>query len=156
MEEFANLSIHFIALIFLIGPLENLEQFLEDLFHVNIPDWAGFFVIWLLALFIVWAGDWRFMSFLGYNTVYPWAIWIDWGLAALIIAAGSNKLEKKFDVINKIPMLVSGISTVIRPSARNKKETDVPASLPQEHFTGHREHHDDKLGPRFHSDDPRI
>lgn len=123
MGNLVSLALHFIALIFLIGMVENLEESFERASGWNVPDWLGFFIIWGIAFFLVWVADWRFMSFLGYESVYPWGIWIEWGLSSLVIAAGSDKLQKKFDLINTIPNIVGNV-TVARKTGKTKDQLD--------------------------------
>ena len=117
-----DLAIHFVALILLTAIVESFEELFEKLFGIvfkkEIPEWVGYVIIASVSFFIVWVGDWRFMSFLGYNTVYAWAYWVDLILAAGVIAAGSNKLEKKLDVINRIPMLIAGLRALRKPGEK--------------------------------------
>lgn len=107
--DFLPLVINFIALIFFIGILENVSEAIENFTNIRLPSWLGFLIIWIVAYFIVWVGDWRFMSFLGYESTKSWGIWVELGLSSGIIAAGSDKLQKKFNLIQTIPTILSNI-----------------------------------------------
>lgn len=123
IEQTFDLVIHFIALVFLTEILDSFEEGIEAATKKDIPDWFGFLIVWVAAYFVVWVGDWRFLHFLGYESVYTWGIWVEWGLSSLIIAAGSSRLEKKFDLINTIPAIITNIRTSRRTTSSSSTST---------------------------------
>ncbi len=130
--QFATVAFHFLTLIVLIGIVENFEELIEHFFGIFIkksfPEWLGFVLILIASYFIAWAGDWRFLSFLGYDTVYPELYWFDLLLSAGCIGAGSKKLEKKFDLINKIPIALHNMrSAVFTPTRKTAVREDIQA-----------------------------
>ena len=114
MQEGVTMLFHFVTLIFLVGIIENLEQAIERIIGKKLPEWLGFLIIWGIAYFVVWVGDWRFMQFLGYESDISWGIWVEWGLSSLVIAAGSDRLEKKFNLIKGIPNLLGNMKDAVR------------------------------------------
>lgn len=155
--QFATVAFHFLTLIVLIGVVENFEEFIEKFFGIflkkRFPEWLGYVIILAASYFIAWAGDWRFLSFLGYETVHSHLYWFDLLLSAGCIGAGSKKLEKKFDLINKIPMAMHNMkSAVFMPAKKTIIKEDIvpPANQSQHHVSN------DFVPPVADSSDPKI
>ena len=106
MDETVSLLIPFIAIIFFIGMTENLIQAFQRISKKFGNEILAFVIVFILGTLISFSGDFRFFSYLGVN-FNP--VWISYMMTGLVIAAGSPFLERKFDVINKIPMIIAGI-----------------------------------------------
>ena len=111
-EATVPLVIRFIALIFFVGMAENLTEFtnkiLEKLFKKNkiIEDTGGFFITAAYAYLICMFGNFKFFEALDVHFLYDW---MDWLMSALVTAAGSEFLVKKFNIMNQLPQVLSGI-----------------------------------------------
>ncbi|SDZ19660.1 hypothetical protein [Tindallia californiensis] len=116
MDDIVSLVIPFIAMIFFIGMTENIVEELENLFNRKIHEAVGYFLVLVLAFAISMLGDYRFFEYLDVTFQYDW---MDWMMSAFVIAAGSGFLEKKFDIINTIPSVISGVRI-----NRSKKKDD--------------------------------
>ena len=119
MNDIISLVIPFIALIFLIGLQENLIQFLENLINKTIPQGLAYVLIAFLSYFIAMFGDYRFFNYLAIYFAYDW---MDWLMSALVIAAGSNFLQRKFDIINTIPSVITGLRVGSTKKSKNNKD----------------------------------
>ena len=111
MEVFFSLVIPFVSLIFLVGLCESVVKFLlEEIIHLSdrTEQVIGYVLTAIFAFFIAMFGDYRFLNYLD---VYFVTDWMDWGMSALIIAAGSGFLEKKFDFMNLIPGIIGGVQS---------------------------------------------
>lgn len=106
MQDIISLAIPFIAIIFFIGIIENIVEFITQGMRKNISNVVGFAISFILAFFICWAGDFNFFKYLYVDFFNPI---MDWGMSALVISAGSGFLQRKFDIINTIPSVISGI-----------------------------------------------
>ncbi len=131
MEPILSLVIPFVSLIFLVGISESFVKFiLEEILHMSdkTEQVIGYVLTALFAFFIAMFGDYRFLNYLD---VYFSPHWLDWVFSALIIAAGSSFLEKKFDFINLIPGIIGGVQASARRvrEPKNKKE-----ELPQQGY----------------------
>ena len=118
MTDIISLVIPFIALIFFIGMGENLVQFIENLFSREIHNGLGFFLIFLIFFVLTFSADWAFFSYLDIE-FSPY--WMDYVMSSVVVAAGSKFLEKKFNIINSIPSVISGIR-VQRAYGKAEKE----------------------------------
>lgn len=127
MEPFMSLVIPFISLIFLVGLCESFIQFvLEELIHIGEKkeQVIGYILTGAFAYFISVFGDYRFLNYLD---VYFTPGWLDWVFSALIIAAGSSFLEKKFDFMNLIPGVINGVSAGLQ---RRKNDAKPKPEIP--------------------------
>jgi len=124
MTDIVSLAIPFIALIFFIGMGENLVQFLENLFNREFHSGIGFFIIFLIFFGITFSGDWAFFS---YFSIEFTPYWIDYIMSSVVVAAGSKFLEKKFNIINTIPSIITGIRVERAFSKAEKEELEKEA-----------------------------
>lgn len=121
MTEIVSLVIPFIALIFFIGMGENIVQFIENIINKEINNGTGFFIIFAIFFMISFSGDWAFFSYLQIEFT---PFWMDYVMSSALVAAGSKFLEKKFDIINSLPSVITGIRVQRSYSKAKNKVTD--------------------------------
>lgn len=121
MDVAVPLILRFIALIFFIGMTENLVEFLTKTFHKTISDYFAFLISAVLAYIICFLGDFRFFEALDVHFLNQH---IDYVMSALVIAAGSGFLQRKFDIINTIPSVISGVQVASARRKINKEKTE--------------------------------
>lgn len=114
-----SLAIPVICLVFLIGITEQIEKALEIIFKLKKNEIKAIFIILIIGYALAWVGDWRFFTHLDFKARYDW---VDWMLSAMTIAAGSAPLERKFDVINRMPHIFASLSSAVRKG----KVDDMP------------------------------
>lgn len=119
LNDLVSLAIPFIALIIFVGMGENLIQLIETLIKREFPAPISFSLLTAIFFLILRAGDWNFFSYLDIRFTPEW---IGYAMSALMVAAGSKFLERKFDLINAIPSLITGIQV---HRMRSKKEKEL-------------------------------
>lgn len=104
----------FIGLIFLVGMVEALIKFINyailDM-EEKTEQVLGYILSFTLGFFIAKFADYHF---LGYFDIEFQHNWMNWLASGSIIGAGTGFLERKFDLINLIPHIVSGVSSNIK------------------------------------------
>lgn len=116
--SWGNLSVTvvqaFIGLIFLVGMVESIVKFINyTIFKLN-ERWeqvVGFVLSMILGFVVAMFADY---NFLGYFDIVFRYNWMNWLTSGFIIGAGTGFLERKFDLINVIPHIASGIATNFR------------------------------------------
>ena len=104
--------------------IENLIEFISKSLCKNIAQHIGFLISAVVAYLICFTGDFRFFEALD---VYFINRHIDYTMSALVIAAGSGFLQRKFDLINTIPNLLTGIQ--ISSAKNRKRKKDIEESI---------------------------
>lgn len=125
MDEVVSLVIPFIAIIFFVGMVENIVQALQSIFKRFRNEIIAFIIVFVLGTSISFSGDFRFFSYLGVDFD---PVWVAHMMTGLVIASGSPFMEKKFDIINKIPMIIAGIrigSNKNNSSSSNSNEPTI-------------------------------
>ena len=115
-----SLIVPFIGLIFLVGLCESVVKFLlEEILRLDYKaeQVIGYILTGIIAYNIARFANYRFLAYLDIEFIYPW---MDWLMSGLIIAAGSNFLEKKFDFMNKLPHIVGGVFASAKGERKNK------------------------------------
>lgn len=125
MDILVPLAIPFIALICFVGIVENFVELVDRIFRKLHPDSKhvgvvfSWIIIVMLSYLIAMLGNFRFFNYLNVFFIYDW---LDWLFSAAMIGAGSSAMEKKFNLMGKIPMGISSIASVIR----SKEPTPPP------------------------------
>lgn len=129
-DETPQLIIHVITLVFLIGIAESIEEWIDGIYErirkKPLPEAIGYLLVFAIGYFFAYNGNWKFMAFLGYEGIYWWSPWVDLGLTAALISAGSNSMEKKFALISRIPSPFYGIKSMVPKKKQSTREQIVP------------------------------
>ena len=129
--QIISLVIPFIALIFFIGMAETITIGIINVFKKipKLPNSYGFFFAFTVTLIgattICYLGDFRFFSFLGVDFINKW---VDYLFTGLVITKGSKFLKSRFDLVNQIPSIISGLRVFKNNNNENTINPEVPRS----------------------------
>ncbi|HBV97788.1 MAG: hypothetical protein JL50_02895 [Peptococcaceae bacterium BICA1-7] len=121
-SPFVPLIVGMIALVFMAPLVDALFKVFQcpiqkilDRFRWlpnSIADEAAFVIVVGIGYLICWQGDFDFFAYLNFNFDQTWKGYL---LTSLTISGGTAALKDKFDLMNLIPMSVSGVySSVTR------------------------------------------
>lgn len=117
MESIIELVVPFIVLSILSVMSDVLTRWLEAVMRAipGVPDkfewWIAYVVIFGVGYFVCWQLDYGLFTYFGLHAKYPP---LDYILTALIVSGGSSFVRNNYGVINEIPSILSGVSSVFR------------------------------------------
>jgi hypothetical protein len=120
----------FIGLIFLVGMVEAIVKFINYTVLKLDEKWeqvVGFVLSFILGFGVAMFADYNFLGYFDIDFQYNWMNWLTSGF---IIGAGTGFLERKFDLINIIPHIASGVAT----SFRKSKPEDSPFTISEVNY----------------------
>lgn len=115
-----------IGLIFLVGLVEGFVHFITRWLLKLRPrteEMLGYGLSILFGFLLAFSADYHFLGYFGLE-FKPY--YMNWIISGAIIGAGTGFVQKKFDLMNLIPHIVSGIKIASqgKPPENNYPQTD--------------------------------